>query len=167
MGIQSPKAIKEYGQDLGLHPVGTGPFSFVSYQAGQNLVVKRNDAYNWNPPATKFTGPPDIAQITFQIVTSPQARVSQFQTGQSDVIQDVPGVFWNALAQDEPLHRDPGADHRHGHLRADQRRELADQRHRGAPRDRIRGRQEGRRAARRCRRLSGQQHAAGQGHDRL
>jgi peptide/nickel transport system substrate-binding protein len=99
LGIQSPKAIKEYGQDLGSHPVGTGPFSFVSYQAGQSLVVKRNDAYHWNPPATRFTGPPNIAQITFQIVTSPQARVSQFQTGQSQVIQDVPGVFWNALGK--------------------------------------------------------------------
>ncbi len=99
LGIQSPKAIKDYGPDLGLHPVGTGPFSMVSYQAGQSLVLKRNDAYAWNPPATKFTGPPDIAQITFQIVSSPQARVSQFQAGQSEVIQDVPGVFWNALGK--------------------------------------------------------------------
>ena len=99
LGIQSPKAIKEYGQDLGLHPVGTGPFGFVSYVAGQNLVLKRNDDYKWNPEATKFSGPPDIAQITFQIVSSPQARVSQFQASQSDVIQDVPGVFWNALTK--------------------------------------------------------------------
>ncbi|MGI4801762.1 MAG: ABC transporter substrate-binding protein [Janthinobacterium lividum] len=99
LGMQSPKAIKEYGQDLGLHPVGTGPFSFVSYVAGQNLVLKRNDDYKWNPAATKFSGPPDIAQITFQIVSSPQARVSQFQAGQSEVIQDVPGVFWNALTK--------------------------------------------------------------------
>ncbi len=99
LGMQSPKAIKEFGPDLGLHPVGTGPFSLVSYQAGQSLVIKRNDAYAWNPPATKFTGPPDIAQITFQIVSSPQARVSQFQAGQSEVIQDVPGVFWNALGK--------------------------------------------------------------------
>ncbi len=99
LGIQSPKAIKEFGQDLGLHPVGTGPFSFVSYVTGQSLVLKRNEDYKWNPEATKFSGPPDIAQITFQIVSSPQARVSQFQAGQSDVIQDVPGVFWNALTK--------------------------------------------------------------------
>ena len=99
MGIQSPAAIKQYGQDLGLHPVGTGPFSFVSYQPGVSLVLKRNDSFAWNPPATHFSGPPNIAQITFQIVTSPQARVSQFQTGQSEMIQDVPGVFWNALSK--------------------------------------------------------------------
>jgi len=99
LAMQSPKAIKEFGPDLGLHPVGTGPFSMVSYMAGQSLVLKRNDAYAWNPPATNHQGPPDIAQITFQIVSSPQARVSQFQSGQSEVIQDVPGVFWNALTR--------------------------------------------------------------------
>ncbi len=97
MAIQSPKAIREYGKDLGLHPTGTGPFSFVSYQPGQSLVLKRNEAYKWGPAATGHTGPPDIAQITFQIVSSAQARVSQFQTGQSDVMQETPGVFWNAL----------------------------------------------------------------------
>jgi peptide/nickel transport system substrate-binding protein len=99
LGMQSPKAIKEYGPDLGLHPVGTGPFSMVSYTAGQTLVLKRNEAYAWNPPATNHSGPADIAQVTFQIVSSPQARVSQFQSGQSDMIQDVPGVFWNALTK--------------------------------------------------------------------
>ena len=99
LGMQSPKAISEYGADLGLHPVGTGPFSFVSYQAGQSLVIKRNEGYKWNLPATKANGPPDLAQITFQIVSSSQARVSQFQAGQSQVIQDVPGVFWNALGK--------------------------------------------------------------------
>jgi peptide/nickel transport system substrate-binding protein len=97
MGIQSPKAMQDYGKDLGLHPTGTGPFSFVSYTPGQSIVVKRNDAYKWAPAATGHTGPPDIAQITFQIVTSPQARVSQFQSGQSDAMQETPGVFWNAL----------------------------------------------------------------------
>jgi peptide/nickel transport system substrate-binding protein len=97
LAIQSPKAIKDYGPDLGLHPTGTGPFSFVSYAPNQSLVLKRNDAFAWGPPATGHTGAPDIAQITFQIVTSPQARVSQFQSGQSDMMQETPGVFWNAL----------------------------------------------------------------------
>ena len=99
LAMQSPAAIKQYGPDLGMHPVGTGPFKFVSYQAGQTLVLARNDDYKWNPPATKHEGPPNIAGITVQIVSSPQARVSQFQTGQSDVMQDTPGVFWNALTK--------------------------------------------------------------------
>ncbi len=97
LGIQSPAAIKQYGKDLGLHPIGTGPFEFVSYEPNQSLVVKRNEDYTWNPPETHHKGPPDIAQITFQIVPSSQARIGQFQSGQSQMMQETPGVFWNAL----------------------------------------------------------------------
>ena len=85
LGMQSPKAIQTWGKDLGLHPTGTGPFAFVSYEPNQSVVLKRNDAYQWGAPAVKHDGPPDIAQVTFQIVTSPQARVNQFQTGQSQI----------------------------------------------------------------------------------
>jgi peptide/nickel transport system substrate-binding protein len=99
LGMQSPEAIAKYGKDLGQHPVGTGPFSFVSYQPNQSVVLKRNEAYVWGPAATKHTGPPDIAQLTFQIVPSSQARVSQFQSGQSDFMQETPGIFWNTLGK--------------------------------------------------------------------
>lgn len=97
LGIQSPTAIKKYGKDLGQHPVGTGPFKFVSYQPNQSVVLARNEDYNWAPAETKHSGPPDIAELTFQIVPSSQARVSQFQSGQSDFMQQTPGVFWNSL----------------------------------------------------------------------
>ena len=97
MGIQSPKAIAEYGKDLGLHPTGTGPFEFVSYQPDQHVVLKRNEAYSWGPAAVKHSGPANIAQITFQIVPNSQARVSQFQSGQSQMMQQTPGVYWNAF----------------------------------------------------------------------
>ncbi|MBV9539570.1 MAG: hypothetical protein JOY70_11600, partial [Acidisphaera sp.] len=98
MGMQSPTAIKTYGADLPMHPVGTGPFAFVSYTPNQSLVVKRNEAYRWNPEATGHSGPPDIAQITFQIVPNSQARIGAFQSGQSDMMQETPGVFYKALA---------------------------------------------------------------------
>jgi Asp-tRNA(Asn)/Glu-tRNA(Gln) amidotransferase A subunit family amidase len=88
LGMQSPAAIKQYGKDLGLHPVGTGPFTFVSYTPNQSVVLKRNEDYQWGPAATNHAGPPDIAQLTFQIVPSSQSRVSQFQSGQSDFMQE-------------------------------------------------------------------------------
>ena len=83
LGIQSPKAIAEYGKDLGLHPTGTGPFAFVSYEPNQSVVLKRNESLQWGPAAVKHSGPANIAQVTFQIVPNSQARVSQFQSGQS------------------------------------------------------------------------------------
>ncbi len=97
LGMQSPKAIEQYGPDLGLHPTGTGPFAFVSYAPNQSIVLKRNDAYRWGPAAVGHTGPPDIAQITFQIVPNSQARISQFQSGQSQLMQETPGINWNVL----------------------------------------------------------------------
>ena len=34
----------ESGQ-IGSHPVGTGPFSFASYQRGHSIILKRNPNY--------------------------------------------------------------------------------------------------------------------------
>lgn len=99
LGIQSPAAIRKYGPDLGLHPTGTGPFSFVLYRPGQELVLKRNAAYEWDPPATGHAGPPDLAGITFQIVSNSEARVSEFQSGQSQMMQETPGIYWKALGR--------------------------------------------------------------------
>ncbi|PDT64241.1 hypothetical protein CO683_39385 [Bradyrhizobium ottawaense] len=99
-GMQSPTAIKEYGKELGQHPVGTGPFAFSSYKPNQSIVLKRNEKYDWNPPALKRTGPPEIASVTFQIVPNSQARVSQFLAGQSQMIQKTPGIYWNSWKDD-------------------------------------------------------------------
>jgi peptide/nickel transport system substrate-binding protein len=101
LGMQSPKAIAQYGKDLGLHPTGTGPFQFVSYAPNQSLVLKRNEAYNWGPAAVKHSGPPNIAEVTFQIVPNSQARVSQFLSGQSQMMQQTPGVYWNSLQKQD------------------------------------------------------------------
>jgi peptide/nickel transport system substrate-binding protein len=97
LSMQSPQAIHTYGNQLGLHPVGTGPFEMVRYTPNQSLVLKRNDAFQWGPPATGHQGPPDIAQVIFDIVPSAQARIAQFQSGQSQMMQETPGIFWNVL----------------------------------------------------------------------
>ncbi len=96
LGIQSPKAIETYGADLGQHPVGTGVFKMVSYEPNQSLILERFEDYNWMS-AADHEGPSDIAGITFQIVPNSQARVSAFQSGQSHVMQQTPGVYWKAL----------------------------------------------------------------------
>ncbi len=44
--VHSPTAYKKYGEEYTMvHPVGTGPFKFVSYQQDVNLVVERFDGY--------------------------------------------------------------------------------------------------------------------------
>lgn len=97
LGMQSPTAIKQYGKDLGQHPTGTGPFSFVSYAPNQRLVVKRNPAYNWAPPGIGANGPAKLSQITFQFIPNDPSRVGALQSRQAQLIQSTPGVFYKRL----------------------------------------------------------------------
>lgn len=94
LGIQSPKAIKQYGSDLGQHPVGTGPFKFVSYTPNQALVLKRNEQYDWAPKAAGTQGPAKLANLKFQFIPNNQSRVGALQSNQVQVISSTPGVFY-------------------------------------------------------------------------
>jgi oligopeptide transport system substrate-binding protein len=39
------EAVEKYGSAFRSHPVGSGPFSFVAWEEGQALVMKRNERY--------------------------------------------------------------------------------------------------------------------------
>jgi len=62
------------------HPIGTGPFSFVSWNVNDSLTVKRNPSY-WR------TGLPYLDKIIFRPVPEGQARENGLVGGQLDVIQ--------------------------------------------------------------------------------
>ncbi|KXC04550.1 ABC transporter substrate-binding protein [Microbacterium hominis] len=58
-------------------PVGSGPFSFVSWKRGVDYVLKRNDAY-WG-------GAPQIDTLTFQTVSDEEARLNGVISGSLDI----------------------------------------------------------------------------------
>ena len=64
------------------NPIGTGPYKFVSFQRGGNLVFTRNDDY-WGGKAA-------IKEIVFRKVTEDSARVAALESGQADFVNDVP-----------------------------------------------------------------------------
>ena len=39
--IVAREAVEKYGNDFRRHPVGTGPFSFVAWEEGQALILKK------------------------------------------------------------------------------------------------------------------------------
>src|SRR2546430_4765395 len=47
--IVSPTAVKKFGADYALQPVGTGPFKFGSWDRGQRVVLEKNPSY-WRYP---------------------------------------------------------------------------------------------------------------------
>jgi peptide/nickel transport system substrate-binding protein len=92
MGIQSAAAITKYGKNIGSHLVGTGAFSLQSYVSNQKIVLVRNPAYDWAPPALGVHGPAKLAKLVYNIVPDTQSRLESLESGQSQFIQQVAGI---------------------------------------------------------------------------
>ena len=75
----SPTAAAEYGEDLGSHPVGTGPFVFDSWERDSRLVVKKNPDY-WQE------GLPYLDEIVFRPIPDEDTRMSSLETGDLDTM---------------------------------------------------------------------------------
>jgi peptide/nickel transport system substrate-binding protein len=80
--ILSKVAGDKFGANLYDNPIGTGPYKFVSYQRGGNMVFTRNDEY-WGGKAA-------IKEIVFRKVTEDAARLAALESGQTDFINNVP-----------------------------------------------------------------------------
>jgi glutathione transport system substrate-binding protein len=93
--ITSPAAIAQYGVDgLATHEDGTGPFTFVSWTKGDDIVVRRNPRY-WKP------GQPAVDQIVFRDVPDATQRLAMLKTGEAQF------VFPIDPANVKPLSGDP------------------------------------------------------------
>jgi len=80
--ILSKVAGDKFGDKLYDNPIGTGPYKFVSYQRGGNMVFTRNDDY-WGGKAA-------IKEVIFRKVTEEAARLAALEAGQTDFINNVP-----------------------------------------------------------------------------
>ncbi|HEX4212109.1 MAG TPA: ABC transporter substrate-binding protein [Candidatus Dormibacteraeota bacterium] len=89
LGIVSPAAVKKYGSGFNLHPVGSGPFSFVSFTSGEQVVLARNPDYKWGPSVLGLAGPARIQQLTFRIIEESATQASALQTGELNVAYDL------------------------------------------------------------------------------
>src|SRR6266480_1308916 len=81
-GIVSPAAHQKWGKDLALHPTGTGPFKFVEWVKGDRVVLERNDGY-WG-------GRPLLDRVTVKTVKEDSARVLMLESGDTDLIVNIP-----------------------------------------------------------------------------
>ncbi|MCM1188830.1 MAG: ABC transporter substrate-binding protein [bacterium] len=66
------------GEDAEGTPIGTGPFSFVSYTPQVGIVIKKNADY-WQE------GLPYLDEVNFKIVNSPDTALLELQGGSIDI----------------------------------------------------------------------------------
>lgn len=67
---------------FGAHPVGTGPYAFVSRAVLQDIEFKAFKQH-WGRV-------PGIDRLTYRIVSDAQTRMAMLNTGEADIIQNVP-----------------------------------------------------------------------------
>ncbi|MBE3598808.1 MAG: glutathione ABC transporter substrate-binding protein [Limnochordaceae bacterium] len=80
--IQSPSNIRRWGDKVGQHPVGTGPFKFVEWVPGDHITLEANKQY--------WKGAPKFDRLVFRVVPEDATRVFQLETGEADVITFLP-----------------------------------------------------------------------------
>lgn len=82
----SPAAYEKHGPDnYGRNPVGAGPFEFVEWRQGDSVTLKRYDGFFEE-------GKPYLDQVVFRVIPDAAVRTVGLQSGDLDLLADVPPV---------------------------------------------------------------------------
>ena len=98
----SPAALQKYGNDIGFHPVGTGPYELEAWNQTDYVKVKRFAGY-WQQ------GLPKLDSITWRPVVDNNTRAAMLQTGEAQFAFPIP--YEQAEAGCQPV--DYAALHKH------------------------------------------------------
>ena len=93
--IMSEKAVKAAGDSYGQHPVGTGPYKFVSWQSGDKITLEANPDY--------FLGVTPIKNVVFRPVTEASNRTIGIETVELDLAYDIEGLDREKLRNDDSI----------------------------------------------------------------
>jgi peptide/nickel transport system substrate-binding protein len=94
--IVSRTAYRKLGsKGFAQHPVCSGPFEFVSWSPGGDLVLKRNPNY-WRKDASGQRYP-YLDRVVYKTLPDPQAEVAALQAGDVDMIASVPAPLVRTL----------------------------------------------------------------------
>ena len=89
-------AVEKEGDAFNQHPVGSGPYRFISRQQGVNVVLEANDGY--------WRGKPPFPRVEMHPVPDESTRIADVRTGRADIAR--------ILSTDnaDSLRNDPGLD---------------------------------------------------------
>jgi peptide/nickel transport system substrate-binding protein len=89
--VYDPISAKEKGDDwLSEHPMGTGPYRFVEWKRGSELVMTANEDY-WKE------GLPKIKNLTLKIIPETSTRVAELIAGKIDAAVGLEPDQWDTV----------------------------------------------------------------------
>jgi len=73
--IVPKELVEQQGEAFGAHPIGTGPFKFISWERAKEIVLVANPDY--------FDGPPKLSRVLYRIFPGEEfdAMYEQFERG--------------------------------------------------------------------------------------
>jgi peptide/nickel transport system substrate-binding protein len=86
----------EAGHDLNAHPIGSGPFKFVSYQPRQAIVFERNPNYFEQ-------GKPYFDGMEYRIISDITALTNAVMSGEVNFSNEIPPKDWAAIQANPEL----------------------------------------------------------------
>jgi len=89
--VVAHEAVAMYGTDFRRHPVGTGPFSFIAWEEGQALILKKNELYFEKDAEGKQL--PYLDGIKASFFNSKATEFLEFQQNRLDFIDDIDPSF--------------------------------------------------------------------------
>lgn len=89
--VVSEKEFTTNPEQAALHPVGTGPFKFVSWSKNDRCVYERNDTYWGEKPKYK--------NLIIRTIVESNSRVIELESGNIDIAMDIPAHDVAALEQ--------------------------------------------------------------------
>jgi peptide/nickel transport system substrate-binding protein len=74
--LASPKAVEQWGIAYGKHPVGTGPFKFVEWKVGQEVILEANKDY-WDK-----ANAPKVQRVIVRNIKDSSQRLAALKAGE-------------------------------------------------------------------------------------
>src|SRR5574341_143641 len=74
--IVSPKAVEKHGTAFSKNPVGTGPFKFVEWKVGQEVVLEANEDY-WDK-----ANAPKVQRVVIRNIKESSQRLAALKAGE-------------------------------------------------------------------------------------
>ncbi len=108
LGMASPAAVERWGDQYQLHQVGSGPFTFDEYTPGDRLLLRRNPDYAWGPSVYEH-GKAQVSEIEFRFFTDPATRSPALETGEADIMGEIPPQDGARLEADPDFRTEPVA----------------------------------------------------------
>lgn len=104
------EVVERYGDDVGAHPVGTGPFRLAEWKRASKIVLEANPGFRTlRFEATPGDDPesqaiyaanrgkllPQIGRVEYDVIEETQPRWLAFLNGEHDILERVPNEYIN------------------------------------------------------------------------